>query len=200
MESTKHPRLDVEKQPHHLARPGFRIAGLTINLTQKVPWHCHSNVQDTFYVLEGQIGVAAAAVRKITLAYCTQCRPPDLAGLTRRTIVRGLGEIRNRSYENQRYRASGLNLVVAAIALWDTVYLQRAIDYLRSQGVTPKPHDLVNLSPLGWEHINLTGDYHWTDDTLGPRSVPAASHALQRVGRRGLACASFRFVSSSHLI
>jgi quercetin dioxygenase-like cupin family protein len=22
---------------------------------QKVPWHCHSNVQDTFYVLEGQI-------------------------------------------------------------------------------------------------------------------------------------------------
>ena len=47
--------LDVEKQAHHLARPGFRIAELTINLTQKVPWHCHSNVQDTFYVLEGQI-------------------------------------------------------------------------------------------------------------------------------------------------
>jgi hypothetical protein len=25
------------------------------------------------------------------------------------------------------------------------------------------------LSPLGWEHINLTGDYHWeTSPTLGP--------------------------------
>ena len=47
--------LDVEKQAHHLARPGFRIAELTINPTQKVPWHYHSNVQDTFYVLEGQI-------------------------------------------------------------------------------------------------------------------------------------------------
>jgi hypothetical protein len=72
-----------------------------------------------------------------------------------------------RSYE-KRYRASGLNLVVAAIVLWNTLNLQRAIYYLRSQGVTPKPHDLVHLSPLGWEHINLTGDYHRADDTLGP--------------------------------
>ena len=47
--------LDVEKQAHHLARAGFRIAELTINPAQKVPWHYHSNVQDTFYVLEGQI-------------------------------------------------------------------------------------------------------------------------------------------------
>src|SRR5260370_40573229 len=47
--------LDVDKQAYHLARPGFRIAELTINPTQRVPWHCHSNVQDTFYVLEGQI-------------------------------------------------------------------------------------------------------------------------------------------------
>jgi mannose-6-phosphate isomerase-like protein (cupin superfamily) len=55
MEGTKDPSLDVEKQTHHLARPGFRIAELTINSTQKVPWQCHSNVQDTFYILEGQI-------------------------------------------------------------------------------------------------------------------------------------------------
>lgn len=45
---------------------------------------------------------------------------------------------------------------------------QREVDYVRSQDVRPKPHDLVHLSPLGWEHINLTGDYHWVDDTLGP--------------------------------
>ncbi len=33
-----------------------------------------------------------------------------------------LGEIRDRSFEQQRYRASGLNLVTAAIVLWNTVY------------------------------------------------------------------------------
>src|SRR4029453_5408709 len=37
------------------------------------------------------------------------------------------GEIRDRSFENQRYRASGLNLVTAAIVLWNTVYLERAV-------------------------------------------------------------------------
>ncbi len=34
-------------------------------------------------------------------------------------------EIRDRSFEQQRYRASGLNLVTAAIVLWNTVYRTR---------------------------------------------------------------------------
>jgi TnpA family transposase len=33
------------------------------------------------------------------------------------------GEMHNRSYEDQQHRASGLNVIVAAIALWNTVYL-----------------------------------------------------------------------------
>ena len=33
------------------------------------------------------------------------------------------------------HRASGLNLVVNAIILWNTVYLSRAVDYIRSQGI-----------------------------------------------------------------
>ena len=89
--------------------------------------------------------------------------------LRRAVFFNRLGEIRDRSYENQRYRASGLNLVVAAIILWNTIYLQRAVDHLRGMGIKPMPEDLVHLSPLGWEHINLTGDYHWeADQTIGP--------------------------------
>jgi Tn3 transposase DDE domain len=42
-----------------------------------------------------------------------------------------LGEIRDRSFENQRYRASGLDLVIAAIILWNTVYLERAVQSIR---------------------------------------------------------------------
>jgi hypothetical protein len=31
------------------------------------------------------------------------------------------------------------------------------------------PSDLAHLSPLGWEHINVTGDYHRkTSQPLGP--------------------------------
>jgi hypothetical protein len=72
-----------------------------------------------------------------------------------------LGEIRDRSFEQQRYRASGLNLVTAAIVLWNTVYLERATSALRGNGTALDDTLLQYLSPLGWEHINLTGDYLW---------------------------------------
>ena len=42
--------------------------------------------------------------------------------LARAVFFHRLGEIRDRTFENQRYRASGLNLAVAAIILWNTVY------------------------------------------------------------------------------
>ena len=73
-----------------------------------------------------------------------------------------LGEMRGRSFENQQHRASGLNLVVAAITLWNTVYLERAAALLgRSQiDLTLLQH----VSPLGWEHVGLTGDYLWRTD------------------------------------
>ena len=45
-----------------------------------------------------------------------------------------LGEVRVRSFEHQCYRASGLNLVVAAIFLWNTVYLQCAMQALADGG------------------------------------------------------------------
>ena len=79
-----------------------------------------------------------------------------------------LGEIRDRGFEQQRYRASGLNLLTAAIVLWNTVYLQRAVQALRSHGQPVDEVLLPYLSPLGWEHINLTGDYSWrTKRALG---------------------------------
>jgi len=46
---------EVERRAEHAARPGFRIAELQISKTQNVPWHLHTNVQDTFYVIDGQI-------------------------------------------------------------------------------------------------------------------------------------------------
>lgn len=52
--------------------------------------------------------------------------------LTRAVFFNRMGELRDRSFENRRYRASGLNLVVAAIVLWNTVYLERAIQALRA--------------------------------------------------------------------
>ena len=43
-------------------------------------------------------------------------------------------------------------------------YIERALIELKNRG-EPIREDLVrHLSPLGWEHINLTGDYIWNLD------------------------------------
>ena len=46
---------EVERREYHVERPDFRISELQISPTQKVPWHYHSNVRDTFYVIEGRL-------------------------------------------------------------------------------------------------------------------------------------------------
>jgi TnpA family transposase len=80
--------------------------------------------------------------------------------LARAVFIHRLGEIRDRTYENQQHRASGLNLLVTAIILWNTRYLASAVAALRQFEDVPD-HLLAHLSPLGWEHVNLTGDYVW---------------------------------------
>ncbi len=81
--------------------------------------------------------------------------------LARAVFIHRLGEIRDRSFEQQCHRASGLNLVTAAIVLWNTVYLERATNALKDNGREIDSSLLKHLSPLGWQHINLTGDYLW---------------------------------------
>ena len=46
---------EVERRARHLVRPGFHISELQLSPTQKVPWHYHNNIADTFYVLEGEM-------------------------------------------------------------------------------------------------------------------------------------------------
>jgi TnpA family transposase len=86
--------------------------------------------------------------------------------LARAIFFNRLGEMRDRSFENQSYRASGLNLIVAAIILWNTVYLERAILALKEQNVEVDDYLLRYLSTLWWEHITLTGDYFGNKSAL----------------------------------
>jgi hypothetical protein len=58
----------------------------------------------------------------------------------------------------------------------DTVYLERAIRAMRDHGQTIDPTLLPHLSPLGWEHINLTGGYIWRHARKAP---PAKIQAVQ---------------------
>lgn len=80
------------------------------------------------------------------------------------------GIIKERDYTDQLHRASALNLIISAIVLWNTVYLERAVkDMKRFENVSEEV--LNHLSPLRWQHICLTGDYVWKRRKQGIISV-----------------------------
>ncbi|EFB2837579.1 hypothetical protein FHD46_20300 [Escherichia coli] len=71
------------------------------------------------------------------------------------------GEIRDRTTEGQHYRIAGLNLLTAVIIYWNTVHLGHAVAERRNEGLDVPPEFLPHISPLGWAHILLTGEYLW---------------------------------------
>jgi TnpA family transposase len=83
--------------------------------------------------------------------------------LARAVAFHRLGRFRDRGQENQAIRAAALNLVTAAIILFNCRYLGRAVDARRRQGTPIDERLIPQLSPLGWDHINITGDYVWSD-------------------------------------
>ncbi|CAO3383320.1 Tn3 family transposase [Azospirillum argentinense] len=71
------------------------------------------------------------------------------------------GRIADRGIESQEYRASGLNLLIAAIVYWNSTYMTDAIAHLRAKGEVVPDELLAHTSPVGWEHIGLSGDFLW---------------------------------------
>ena len=69
------------------------------------------------------------------------------------------GELRQRYREGQENQLDALGVVVNMIVLWNTIYMQAALDQHRADGHSVRPEDEARLSPLGHEHINLLGRY-----------------------------------------
>ena len=75
--------FEVERSAYHADRPGFRIAELQISPRQKVPWHYHTSVRDTFFVLQGSLRLFLRNPKEeVRLApgetYTVQARRPHL--------------------------------------------------------------------------------------------------------------------------
>jgi TnpA family transposase len=77
------------------------------------------------------------------------------------------GRLRDRTFDNQALKASGLNLVTAAIVYWNTLYIGKAVDHLRAEGIAAPDELLAHVAPLGWRHISLTGDFLWQEASAG---------------------------------
>ncbi|WP_265737529.1 Tn3 family transposase [Actinacidiphila soli] len=63
--------------------------------------------------------------------------------------------------EGQEDQLSALGLVLNACVLWNSVYIQEAVNQLRAEGHHISDADLARLSPLGHDHIRMIGRYHF---------------------------------------
>jgi TnpA family transposase len=71
------------------------------------------------------------------------------------------GQIRKRYREGQEDQLNALGLVLNAMVLWNTVYMEHAIQHLKASGVPTRPSDIARLSPLESRTINLLGRYNF---------------------------------------
>lgn len=88
------------------------------------------------------------------------------------------GEIRDRSFESQAFRASGLNLVVSAIVHWNTVYIEGAVTHLRKMHREIPDHLLkrIRRKRRSWQWCSgqITSRPACLQVTRAPRSWPTS--------------------------
>ena len=69
------------------------------------------------------------------------------------------GELRQRYREGQEDQLGALGLVVNVIVLWNTVYMDAALNQLRAESFDVRDEDVARLSPLSFDHVNMLGRY-----------------------------------------
>jgi TnpA family transposase len=72
------------------------------------------------------------------------------------------GELRQRYRQGQEDQLDALGLIVNAVVLWNTIYMDAALNQVRNEGFQVLDEDVARLSPLGHEHINVLGRYAFT--------------------------------------
>lgn len=75
------------------------------------------------------------------------------------------------------------------MVLWNTRYIDTAIDQLREAGHEVRDEDVARLSPLGHAHVNMLGRYAFTpraETGLRPLRDPAAHGDLGDVEARNI--------------
>ena len=89
------------------------------------------------------------------------------------------GEVRKKYQEGQEDQLGALGLVVNMIVLWNTLYMNKSADYLKTTNMEVRDEDLRRLTPLGFKHIRFLGRF---DFTLRARSKTGRLRSLRQTG------------------
>jgi TnpA family transposase len=87
-------------------------------------------------------------------------------GLARHVFHGHTGELRQGYLAGMEDQLGALGLVVNCITLWNTVYLDLALDTLREQGYPVLEVDVARIWPYLYAHINVHGHYSFQPPQL----------------------------------
>jgi TnpA family transposase len=102
------------------------------------------------------------------------------------------GELRQKYQAGQEDQLGALGLVVNMIVLWNTMYMNKAIEYLKANGLEIRDKDIQRLTPLGFDHIRLLGRY---DFTLRAKPEAGGLRPLRQVRMPWISCGGGVYVS-----
>jgi Tn3 transposase DDE domain len=69
------------------------------------------------------------------------------------------GVVRQKYEEGQANQAGCLNLLTNAVIVWNTVYMQAALDAIQQEGYPVQEEELAHLWPSRFAHIHRYGKY-----------------------------------------
>ncbi|WP_327028321.1 Tn3 family transposase [Micromonospora sp. NBC_01740] len=99
--------------------------------------------------------------------------------LARKILHGHRGDIMQPYRAGQEDQLGALGLMLNAVVLWNTRYIDLAVNVLRGQGYPVRDEDAARLSPLGYAHINMFGRYSFpapsTEQKLRPLRDPDAA-------------------------
>jgi len=94
--------FETDFREYHLERPGFRISEIHLSESQQVPWHYHTNISDTFYVISGAMKLYLQSPKEAVQlspgdSFCVVAGRPHLVtnggeSLLTFVIMQGVGE------------------------------------------------------------------------------------------------------------
>ena len=172
--SRHHLKLD---QPEKYWEDCLRTAGSlkmgTIGATELIRSLLHQKRPSSLGKAIAELGKAVKTIHALRTLTDKHYRRRILTQLNRgesrhalaRTICYGnSGELRQPYREGQEDQLGALGLVTNIVVLWNTLYLEAAINYLRDQGIAVRDEDIARLSPVIHDHLHVMGRYRFTVD------------------------------------
>lgn len=77
------------------------------------------------------------------------------------------GKVKGQPDEQLNHQVGSLNLITNIIILWNTLYMSKVVEQLKSEGYTVDESSLKHIWPTHFEHINIYGQYRFNLDEMG---------------------------------